>query len=659
MSCLENNGYETPELNEKIYLHFRGFRKIENLDKFVSCKALWLDSNGFSQIENLEPLVELRCLYISKNLISKMEGLDTLQHLTILDLSNNRLAKIENLSCCSNLQTINVSHNVLSSVDSIAHFKECPALNNIDMTNNRLEADEAFFETLSGIPALVALSVNGNEITKLASFRKKMIANLPKLGYLDRPIDVQERTFAEAFVNGGPEAEAAARAQWKLDVEKKRIDDLAIYKAWQAEQQILRETARAEGRSLITEVYTTKLFSSFDLHNFAIFSVLFANARTLFFHKTSPAVQFTAEERAQRQAEAEAASAAERRMLDIGIGKVASRYWQLEARNAQGGSGFSGGGVDALELAAAQLAAEADQAESQSENQDEVAGENYATTPAAEALTMESAVTNTNSESSETLAMEIEEVTVRIEETVLSTGEVAIDQQNLEENQQEGGADETKSASEVSDEAAADAAKILGMSEMEMQHIRDERVAESFYIYKKQLEAQKAGRSAIPPPSKPSTWDTPAPAAADLQQDRPLYWSESMDMQLAKLVKACVFDFDAISTTMQQLAAKNALASAAVHAKPALLTNEACRLRWAQLDAEQWSSVAPNSSALDTEFKVCISSAVLGAGHGSQPSYEALASMAAGSVPAYLKVPTTFPSVQDQQGDADSDLDLD
>lgn len=254
MSCLENNGYETPELNDKIYLHFRGFRKIENLDKFFGCKALWLDSNGFSKIENLEPLVDLRCLYISKNLISKMEGLDALKNLTILDLSNNRLTKIENLSCCPNLQTINVSHNVLSSVDTIAHFQQCPALNNIDMTNNRLEADEAFFDTLRGIPALVALSVNGNDITKLASFRKKMIAKLPKLGYLDRPIDLQERTFAEAFVNGGPEAEAAARAQWKLDVEKKRVDDLAIYKAWQAEQQVIREAARAEGRSLITEV---------------------------------------------------------------------------------------------------------------------------------------------------------------------------------------------------------------------------------------------------------------------------------------------------------------------------------------------------------------------------------------------------------------------
>ena len=57
-----------------------------------------------------------------------------------------------------------------------------------------------------------------------------------------------------SFKPSRAEAEAAARAQWKLDAEQKRIDELATFKAWQAEQQAIRAAARAEGRSLITEV---------------------------------------------------------------------------------------------------------------------------------------------------------------------------------------------------------------------------------------------------------------------------------------------------------------------------------------------------------------------------------------------------------------------
>lgn len=39
LSCIENDGYEAPELNDKLYLHFRGFKRIENLEEYTSCKV--------------------------------------------------------------------------------------------------------------------------------------------------------------------------------------------------------------------------------------------------------------------------------------------------------------------------------------------------------------------------------------------------------------------------------------------------------------------------------------------------------------------------------------------------------------------------------------------------------------------------------------------
>ena len=154
-------------------MHFRGFKKIENLEPYTACKALWLDSNGFSAIENLQCLQQLRCLHISKNLISKIQGLDTLKDLTILDLSNNRLSHIDNLSCCPSLQTINLSMNDLQTPSSLKHLALCFKLQNIDLTNNKLANDESFFDVLCSIPALRALSCNGNELTRLPHFRKR------------------------------------------------------------------------------------------------------------------------------------------------------------------------------------------------------------------------------------------------------------------------------------------------------------------------------------------------------------------------------------------------------------------------------------------------------------------------------------------------------
>lgn len=180
LSCIENNGYETPELNEKLYLHFRGFKKIENLDAYTSCKAIWLDSNGFEVIEGLGSMRELRCLYLSKNLVSKVQGLENLSNLVLLDLSNNRLTKVEGLDHCPHLQTLNVSRNALSGVDSIQHLQCAEELINLDLSNNRLEADEVIVDTIKSFPALSNLSINGNDITKLASFRKRMISSMPK-----------------------------------------------------------------------------------------------------------------------------------------------------------------------------------------------------------------------------------------------------------------------------------------------------------------------------------------------------------------------------------------------------------------------------------------------------------------------------------------------
>lgn len=57
--CLNEGLYEYPEMNNKIYLHFKVIEKIQSLDKYVNLKTIYLENNVITKIENLECLKHL------------------------------------------------------------------------------------------------------------------------------------------------------------------------------------------------------------------------------------------------------------------------------------------------------------------------------------------------------------------------------------------------------------------------------------------------------------------------------------------------------------------------------------------------------------------------------------------------------------------------
>jgi dynein axonemal assembly factor 1 len=211
--CQRFDLYMTPDVNDKLFLQLQGFRRIESLEKYTCLRVLYLETNAISKIEGLECCLDLRCLFLQENLIDNMEGLEKLVQLDTLNLSDNQIRCVRGLSTLARLNSLQLSRNRLDSADSIRGLLECPSIQVLDLSENRIDDPAAVLEVLCQMPKLGVLTLQGNPvIQKVENYRKTLVSRIKTLKHLDdRPVFQAERRTAEAWARGGREAEAEER----------------------------------------------------------------------------------------------------------------------------------------------------------------------------------------------------------------------------------------------------------------------------------------------------------------------------------------------------------------------------------------------------------------------------------------------------------------
>ena len=229
--------YPVHELNESLYLHFKGFSKIDNLSTFKNLKALYLEGNKISKIENLDSLINLTSLFLNENTIQKIEGLDNLINLTNLNLSDNLIKKIEGISKLINLTDFLIKRNRIGfeGLEDLKGLLETgKELRVLDISDNYIQDVNIIDEILSKIPKLKVLYLSGNEVTrKIPNYRKTLIGKITNLTYIDnKPIFTDEKRYALAFCKGGYEEERKEREKIKnekKEKEEKRMEEFTNF----------------------------------------------------------------------------------------------------------------------------------------------------------------------------------------------------------------------------------------------------------------------------------------------------------------------------------------------------------------------------------------------------------------------------------------------
>ncbi|EKF29007.1 hypothetical protein MOQ_007227 [Trypanosoma cruzi marinkellei] len=249
--CRMHQGYTTPELNEKLYLHHVGFRTISSLDAFHQCTVLYLNDNAIDSLEGLCSLQRLHSLYLSNNALQECCTLPVLPSLRLLDVSNNSIGSFVGLSNASGLETLLAARNRVTNLQGLEPLGH---LVTIDVSQNCISQADHALPLLFQKKTVRTCMLQGNQFVRTTpSYRKVMIAQMSSLRFLDQyPVSPEERSCAEAHATGGVEMERVKQRENERKEDEERKKQFLFFSEARA---TMRERRLTEGPRVGSTAY--------------------------------------------------------------------------------------------------------------------------------------------------------------------------------------------------------------------------------------------------------------------------------------------------------------------------------------------------------------------------------------------------------------------
>jgi len=224
--------YRTEELNDKLYIHYKGWRELKNLDGWTGLKTLYAECNAFSRITGLQNCTKLRSIFLQDNCINKISGLEACTDLWTINLSGNFVERIEGLEHCKGLNTLIIAKNKVgfggvADLEPLVNSNLC----SLDIQDNRIEDPDVVPEVFARMPSLRVLYLKGNGCAKkIVNYRKSLTVYCKDLRYLDdRPVFEDDRRAAEAFNRGGIEMQREEQRLMKKEKSEKHERNMRAF----------------------------------------------------------------------------------------------------------------------------------------------------------------------------------------------------------------------------------------------------------------------------------------------------------------------------------------------------------------------------------------------------------------------------------------------